>query len=1040
MYNLRTGQTLNEFGGLSSNKASAVISAGREAISQAQKQYASGVSKVRITLLEGGSKTFSVGTPAVEIPEYQCQDFMSPKECNILFNVCDPVVCPSSRCDLGGTYPVQDVIQSGIIGSIALCLPNAKEGIVIPICISGVQAGLDGFISVQESYRDCLQTNIDTGATVGICDEVYSIYMCDFFWKQAIPLAKLTVPKVLNAIFGQNARGGGEYLGVKDALSKAKESIEFFKSNYAANSWKAFKLRSTNEVGSEVCQNFPSIVTFDVKSLLSDLTEPDSPFQFTGNFQETVMTTATNPAISHYKVFYHIYAGKDTGAYYQVYLRQGTGSSYYQDNFDRRVASGYIEVGGYTTNTTDFTAPSGYKQLCISVNGQEDCSFEQVSTSFAIDYLSEMYVLEQSTKQVTTEAECISGTASLYSILNVNVQSIVEELIDPKIYENGIIRTCATENPGKTTDTSWEDSVNARWVSVGYCGDTNVKCWMDRDKVKEIVKSLNVENEIVEKTSENYADILFEEGDYITTEKFKEEIKKINEEESPVERINFINELFPKVFFNNQKARLFLMRGQAYAELALNSYVALKEELEEKKAAEEIAKQKLLDEMGCDKKVGEKIFSIAESKIGTDTTRKTKNGEVYDNVCATFVSKVLIEAEVFDETGICKPDEPYVTAISQIVSMFQASENEYGYFNEIDKAYWKTGLMPGDIIIWGCKGLSSCSDKPNADEYQHITIFSKYTSTGVQIIHDGGTGSKVESKTYTNPFGTSWYITHVWRTGCSENSGATTSDTGITINPGATIDINDASGTTPSNGRSTTTPLNGTNTGGTEEENLIIESFYPELIWGAQFLHANIHLKYNDDWYYCFGDITHIISPCDKSENWKKISEVSSLSGSTHKEIFEIYNDHFGDKNYLEGLIYLIDKAKQDDELLAVKGEDFSAEMDSDGSFVLGKNGNSIEVRLHPDKEWQWKSVDSKIEKQTDMDPWTSILSVNPIFQSHVCGYCERFQDTCTITLKKQIDNECELSAEEVIGFEKLLQSLYGLDFNSGAKIILEYD
>ncbi len=794
MYNLRTGQSLNEFGGLNQNKASAVISKGQEAISQAQKQYASGVSKVRINLLEGGFKTFNVGTPAVEIPEYQCQDFMSPKECNILFNVCDPVICPSSRCDLGGTYPVQDVIQSGIIGSIALCLPNAKEGIIIPVCISGVQAGLDGFISVQESYKDCLQTNIDTGATVGICDEVYSIYMCDFFWKQAIPLAKLTVPKVLSAVFGQNARGGGEYLGVKDAFSKAKESIEFFKSNYAANSWKAFKIRSTNEVGSEVCQNFPSIVTFDVKNLLSDLTEPDSPFQFTGNFKETVMTTATNPAISHYKVFYHIYAGKDAGAYYQVYLRQGTGSSYYQDtNIDRRVASGYIEIGGYATNTTDFTAPSGYKQLCISVNGQEDCSFEQVSTSFALDYLSEMYVLEQSTKQVTTEAECISGTASLYSILNVNVQSIVEELIDPKIYENGIIRTCATENPGKTTDTSWEDSDNARWVSVGYCGDTNVKCWMDRDKVKEIVKSLNIENEIVEKTSENYAEILFKEGDYITTEEFKDEVKKINEEE-PLKKIELINELFPKVFFNNQKARLFLMRGKAYAELALSNYITLKKELEEKKAAEEVVNQKLLDEMGCDAEIGEKILSIANNKIGTDTTRTQNGKEVYDNVCATFVSKVLIEAGVFGKSGTCKPDEPYVTMVTQIVSMFQASENEYSYFNEIDKAYWKTGLMPGDIITWGCKELSSCSKKPNADEYQHITIFSNYAGTGgITVIHDPGKEAtdgnpKVKSSTYSNPIDSrTWYITHVWRAGCSENPGTTTSDNGITINPGEDI-------------------------------------------------------------------------------------------------------------------------------------------------------------------------------------------------------------------------------------------------------------
>lgn len=1023
MYNLRTGQSLNEFGGLSITKASNVIAAAQEAISQAQKQYTSGVSNVRINVM-GASQTFPVGTPAVEIPESQCQDFMSPKDCNILFNVCDPVVCPSSRCDLGGTYPVQNVIQSGIIGSIALCLPNAKEGIAIPVCLSGVQAGLDGFISVQESYRDCLQTNIDTGATVGICDEIYSIYMCDFLWKQAIPLAKVYVPKVLSAIFGQNARGGGEYLGVKDALSKAQESLEYFKSNYAANSWKAFKARSAEEIvgGDVFCKNFPSIVTFDVKSLLNDLTEPDSPFQFTGNFQETVMTTATNPAISHYKVFYHIYAGKDSGAYYQVYLRQGTGSSYYQDTvIDRRVGSGYIPIGEYITNTTDFTAPSGYKQLCISVNGQEDCSFEQVSTSFAIDYLSEMYIQEQSTEQVTTEAKCISGTASLYSILNPNIQNAVEELIDPKIYENGIIRTCATENPGKTTDISWEDPDEARWVSVGYCGDTNVKCWLDRDKVKEIVKSLNIEDEVVEETSENYAETLFKEGNYITTEQFKANISKINEEKDQLKKIELINNLWDKVFFNNQKARLFLIRGQAYAKLAVDSYSILKNELEEIRAAAEIVQQKAGDEVGCDAKVGESILSLAVNKIGSDTTRKTEDGEVYDNVCATFVSKVLIEAEIFSETGTCTPNEPYVTAISQIVGMFQDSENEYGYFNEIDKAYWKTGLMPGDIITWGCKSLSSCSKKPNADEYQHITIFSKYDGAGVQIVHDGGMGSKVEYKIYTNPFGTSWYITHVWRAGCSEISGATTSsqDIGIIINPINVESVEEI-------------PEQDIEPG--EEE--IIEFSYPKYIFGSQFLHANIYLSYNKEWYYCFGDITHIVNPCDKSENWNKVSEVNSLSGSTHEEIFEIYENNFDEKNYEEGVIYLIDKSKSDDEILAVKGEDSSAEMLSDGLIVLEKGSNSIDLMFNTDGDWKWKAHNSKINDQTDMDPWS--FTFTPVLQSHLCGYCERYTGSCTLTLKKQIDKECELSKEEVAGFESLLPKLKELDFYSGAKFIFE--
>ena len=57
----------------------------------------------------------------------ECQQFMSASDCMTLFNVCDPVICPASRCDLGGQYRVDNVIQSGIIGSLTLCLSNFRE-------------------------------------------------------------------------------------------------------------------------------------------------------------------------------------------------------------------------------------------------------------------------------------------------------------------------------------------------------------------------------------------------------------------------------------------------------------------------------------------------------------------------------------------------------------------------------------------------------------------------------------------------------------------------------------------------------------------------------------------------------------------------------------------------------------------------------------------------------------------------------------------------------------------------------------------------
>ena len=57
--------------------------------------------------------------------------------------------------------------------------------------------------------------------------------------------------------------------------------------------------------------------------------------------------TATNPPISQYKVFYHIYAGKDIGAYYRVYLKDSGGAALYQDNPVIKMAEDYIGFGDY---------------------------------------------------------------------------------------------------------------------------------------------------------------------------------------------------------------------------------------------------------------------------------------------------------------------------------------------------------------------------------------------------------------------------------------------------------------------------------------------------------------------------------------------------------------------------------------------------------------------------------------------------------------------------------------------------------------------
>ncbi len=572
MIDLSNKESRTYFPGLTEDQTFKLVNYAVEAIRQATNQYPA-KGHIRISTM-GGTFLVKVGPPAVSAPGVECYDFMSPSDCKILFNVCDPVICPSSRCDFGGIYPVKDVIQSGIFGSIFLCLPNRHEGIVVPVCLSGIKAGIDGLLSVEKSYRDCLQESLETGKTMGICDEINSFYFCEFLWRQAAPLTNFIVPRTLSLIFRQNIHGGGEYIGVLDAWTNVQNSLQYFTRYYAENSMSAFKARTTKNLGGELCKAYLSITYPKSSAFFDSLVEPDSPPQFVGHFDEIPYTTVTNPPLSHYKVYYHIYAGKDRGAYYQVYLRGSPESSYYQDTaLSRQVGMGYLPAGEYVSDTVDFTAPSGYKELCIIVNGQEECGFKEVSTSFAVNWLKDQYLSKQVAKtDIKTAEECRSGTAALYQTINPDAQ----------LYQHQIVRICSSKNPGIGTD-PYANMQGSRWVDVGYCDDPKIRCWLDTYSVKKVINSPDIIGYLTEnKTTtldkvalkdvvEKYEKVLIEEGDYVSD--FEGFLKKLEKERDPLKKIELIKEEVDRLFYSNQKAYAYLLMGEAYAELAREAYV-----------------------------------------------------------------------------------------------------------------------------------------------------------------------------------------------------------------------------------------------------------------------------------------------------------------------------------------------------------------------------------------------------------------------------------------------------------------------------------
>jgi hypothetical protein len=718
MINTGTGQAYNLFPGLEESEAKTLINKAVQAIEQASKIPES----QRKGTVSINGQNVQVGSPAADIPEFQCQDFMSPKECLLLFNLCDPVICPSSRCNLGGAYPVKDVVQSGVIGSLVLCLPNIQEGIVMPVCLTGVVAGINGLISVQKSYRDCLQESLDTGKLVGICDEIYSLYLCDFFWRQALPFADLVIPKIVELLLGQNVRGGGEYLTVSNAWSATEKAINYFVNSYGVNSKEAFLTRTTEGIGGEICKLYTSAVYPSGADLLNTLTEPDSPPQFTGRFDEITLTTATVPPTSQYKVYYHIYAGKDSGAYYKVYLEGSPESSYYKDTAQTvMVDSGYVAVDSYVSEAKDIIATSGYKKLCINVNGQEECGFTITSTDFGLNYLSDLYVsIKANQTSITSETECISD------------------------YNLGIIRICATDNPGKGTD-AYAGTENSRWKDVGYCDNTKIRCWIDTESIQDAIRATTIENATIGSLSANYLNILLNQSGYLTEEEFSSAVLEIEDKEA-MDRITSINNIFEKVFLSNEKVQLLYIRGNAYAELFRTLWSRIKPE--EKKITTPsgvTSTTTTVEGEQIEVNIGYKIWETAKAFAGSgwDEYRITNNVKDYDNVCTRFIDRVMIKAGV--TTSAIKSGIDFSTSnvwynienMDNLIPIFEKS----GDFAEITDF---SKMLKGDIVMLGY--VKTDGTKENT---QHIVIFDSYTSNErkyIKVYGDQGQGTGVLGK------------------------------------------------------------------------------------------------------------------------------------------------------------------------------------------------------------------------------------------------------------------------------------------------------
>jgi hypothetical protein len=442
-----------------------------------------------------------------------CVEFYSPTECKLLFNACDPVLCPSSRFDLGGTWHVDNVAETGIIGSSILGLHNfgipgtdiGFDGgqVVMPICITGIYAGLQNIRTVLMEYSDCLKRSLVDDESVGICDMLRSYYICDVLWKEAMAIFNIKsgiVGTVLNKIHDNE---GSEYTDFDASMDQSINGLKYFTQDYAKNTFAQFSGGALPEIGAEVCKAAVYGKVPGVGSFTDRLLQPESPPQFTATMDVVPYSDIPFPPQATYKVYYRMYAGANEPVSFSVYLKN--------QNIDGQsglpiawlVRNKRLTPDAFDAENIDFTAPEGYNQVCVAYSSptygvREECGFGKTSSGFAIDYVAQrMAKKEAGQGGIQTAEQCNPSGSSLsgpYNSYGTKAAAVAVGGFSSGILETGINRVCSTFTPGDEAD----------WKAVGECwegpkpneGRNLGYCWLHLPSAKNIVTEYSVNKEI----------------------------------------------------------------------------------------------------------------------------------------------------------------------------------------------------------------------------------------------------------------------------------------------------------------------------------------------------------------------------------------------------------------------------------------------------------------------------------------------------------------------------------------------------------------
>ena len=236
----------------------------------------------------------------------------------------------------------------------------------------------------------------------------------------------------------------------------------FLVNDYASDVLAAYRGKGLAEIGVEVCKaSIAQRIPF-LDALVQEFATPANPPQFTAYFEEASYAPTLGKSL--YSVYLHVYAGtpqrEGQTLNYLVYLRS-FGSS------PRLVVdSGSLSGDQSADKNIDLIGDAGYQEVCVVLNGLEQCGFGRVvSSSFLISGVDDYLASIDLAREIKTAAQCkAEPTAPVTYTVQTGALPFAR-----------VRRVCSLSNPGLGLgeDNSWRRvgncGFNERGISMGDC-------------------------------------------------------------------------------------------------------------------------------------------------------------------------------------------------------------------------------------------------------------------------------------------------------------------------------------------------------------------------------------------------------------------------------------------------------------------------------------------------------------------------------------------------------------------------------------------